>query len=79
MSNVIAFEPRGRVPPESTREAIEAAFFRLADTYGGHEVITIAAAVVAEAIEAARATGRPGNLLWVADLRARLERALKMT
>jgi hypothetical protein len=77
MSNVVRLKFKGPAPSDATRDAIEAAFFRLADTYGGHEVITVATAVVAEAIEAARATGRPGNALWVADLKERLERALK--
>jgi hypothetical protein len=77
MSVVVQFKPKGPDPSDATRAAIEAALFRLAVTYGAHEVITIAAAVVAEAIEAAHATGRPGNMLWVADLKARLARALK--
>jgi hypothetical protein len=77
MSNVVQLKLKGPAPSDATRDAIESEFFRLADRFGAHEVITIATAVVAEAIEAARATGRPGNLAWVADLQARLERALK--
>jgi hypothetical protein len=77
MSNVVQLKFKGPVPSDETRAAIEDGLFRLAARYGAHEVITIAAAVVAEALEAAHATGRPGNVLWVADLRARLERALK--
>lgn len=77
MSNVVQLRPKGSASGDAMRDAIEEGFFRLADTYGAHAVVTVMVAVVVKAIEAERTTRRPGNKLWIADLKRRLEQALK--
>jgi len=77
MSVVIPFEPRGTVPSEAKRAAIEAEFARMAAKYGCFEVMTVAAYLLAIAIERTEAKQRPNGLGWVADIRTCLKRALK--
>lgn len=77
MSVVVQFKPKGHVPSEATRAAIEAEFMRMAERHGCYEVVTVATYLVAVAIETAAAKHRPITDGWVADLKARLKRALK--
>jgi hypothetical protein len=75
--SVIQFKPKGPVPSEATRAAIEAEFERMAAKYGCFEVMTVAAYLLAIAIERTEAKQRPNGCGWAADVRARLRRALK--
>jgi len=77
MSNVVPLKFKGPEPSDATRDAIEAALIRLANQYGCYEVATVATSLVAVAIETALAKHRPNTDAWVADLKARFEKALK--
>ena len=74
---VVPFKPKGPAPSDATRAAIEAEFQRMAEKYGCFEVMTVAAYLLAIAIETTEAKQRPNGLGWAADIRACLKRALK--
>lgn len=65
------------VPSDATRVAIEAAFVRLGQTHGCYEVATVAAYLLAQAIETVREKRSPNADAWVADLKACLDQAFK--
>jgi hypothetical protein len=77
MSVVVQFKPKGHSPSEAKRAAIEAEFERMAVKYGCFEVMTVAAYLLAIAIERTEAKQRPTGCGWAADVRACLKRALK--
>ena len=49
--SVVEFKPKGHAPSDATRGAIEAEFERMAAKYGCFEVMTVAAYLLAIAIE----------------------------
>jgi hypothetical protein len=76
MTRVVRLEPK-RGSPEATRRAIEADFERLMEKHGTYEVVTVAARIVAMAIDSASAKRTPNAVGWAADLQACLLRAAK--
>jgi hypothetical protein len=76
MTVVVQFKPKEH-SPEATRRVIEADFERLMEKHGAYEVVTVAAYIVAMAIDSANAKNTPTAVGWAADLQACLVRAAK--
>ena len=77
MTTVVPLKTKRRPVTNEDRVAIEAAIKKLAERYGPCTVATVAHLFVAAVIERALARNRPTETAWVADMRARLERAMK--
>lgn len=76
MTVVVEFKPKAH-SPEAARKAIEADFERLMDKHGTFEVLTVAAYIVAMAIDSAGAKDTPNAVGWASDLKACLVGACK--